>query len=294
MAGPIHPVVMASPDYYQICYAINPWMKPEAWSCDPQASLQQAKAQWAGLARRLVEAGLTVEVVPAVSGLPDLVFPANAAIVLDGVALMARFRYPERRGEEPCFLRFFEHLRARGLLRAVRLLPDDVFQEGAGDCIWDDTRGLFWAGYGQRSSAASIGHIQAAFGQKVVGLELITPHYYHLDTCFCPLPGGEIVYYPPAFSAESVSRIDQATAPEQRVVATPDEAAAFSLNAVVVGRDLIMATPPPRLKGLLEARGYRCLDVDLSGFMLSGGAAYCMTLRLDRTSRCEESDHAAV
>ena len=34
----------------------------------------------------------------------------------------------------------------------------------------------------------------------------------------------------------------------------------------------------------LAERGYRCVELDLSPFILSGGAAFCMTLRLDRTS----------
>ena len=76
------------------------------------------------------------------NGLPDLVFPANAAIVLDGRALVARFRHPERQGEEAVFRAAFQDLKARGLLADVIELPDGVLQEGAGDCIWDADRGF--------------------------------------------------------------------------------------------------------------------------------------------------------
>ena len=34
----------------------------------------------------------------------------------------------------------------------------------------------------------------------------------------------------------------------------------------------------------LGRRGYQLHEVDLTPFMLSGGGAYCMTLRLDRSS----------
>ena len=37
----------------------------------------------------------------------------------------------------------------------------------------------------------------------------------------------------------------------------------------------------------LEDRGYHVHEVDLAPFILSGGAAYCMTLRLDRVSTAE-------
>ena len=45
-----------------------------------------------------------------------------------------------------------------------------------------------------------------------------------------------------------------------------------------------MAKPPASLRRALEARGYRVAEVDLSPFILSGGAAFCLTLRLDHQS----------
>ena len=49
-------------------------------------------------------------------GLPDLVFTANAAVVLDGKALLARFRHPERQGEESIVERAFHRLKAAGFI----------------------------------------------------------------------------------------------------------------------------------------------------------------------------------
>jgi N-dimethylarginine dimethylaminohydrolase len=282
--GTTRHIVMASPDHYEVCYTINPWMRPDAWSADPAAARDLAGREWTGLAERLRAAGLTVEVVPAFAGLPDMVFPANAAIVLDRRALLARFRYPERRGEEARFLEFFQGLRARGLLDEVAQLPEGMFQEGAGDCIWDAGRSLMWAAWGPRSSLESHDHIARFFGQKVVSLELVSDRFYHLDTCFCVLSGGEVLYYPPALSPASQDLVASHVPQALRITATAAEAAAFSLNAVSLGRDLFMAEPPPRLRAMLEERGYSCQGVPLSSFLLSGGAAYCMTLRLDLRS----------
>ena len=39
------------------------------------------------------------------------------------------------------------------------------------------------------------------------------------------------------------------------------------------------------LRARLEARGYAVVEVDLAPFILSGGAAFCMTLRLDLQSQ---------
>jgi N-dimethylarginine dimethylaminohydrolase len=165
------------------------------------------------------------------------------------------------------------------------MFPEGCFQEGAGDAIWDRTRKFFWAGYGQRSIRAAIDVLEKFFAKTVVPLELATDRFYHLDTCFCPLSGGEVLFYPPAFTPESLARIHAHVAPEQRLEASAEDAAAFCVNAVNIGRSVVMARAPDHVRGLLTDRGYHVVDVDLDPFILSGGGAYCMTLRLDRSSQ---------
>src|SRR5207247_8660374 len=118
-----------------------------SWARDRRAHAG-AVAEWSELQRELIEFGAAVEHVAPAPGLPDLVFTANAAVVLDRQVLLARFRHPERAREQPHFEAAFRSLQARGLLDGVRKLPDDVVLEGAGDCVWDICRKLFWMGYG--------------------------------------------------------------------------------------------------------------------------------------------------
>jgi N-dimethylarginine dimethylaminohydrolase len=276
--------LMTEPSGFEVCYQINPWMQPTAWRADPGAYRARAEAASMTLRRALTDAGAHVETIEGVRGLPDLVFPANAAVVLDGRVLLARFRHPERQGEEAVFRSVFLRLKSRGLVSEIVDLPDHLFQEGAGDCIWDATRGHFWGGFGQRSSAGALAVIRRTFGQEVVPLELASPRFYHLDTCFCPLAGGEVLFHPPAFTEAALERIYARVPPQLRIEATDAEAAAFCVNAVNLGRTLIMARAPGSLRETLSARGYRLVEIDLDPFILSGGAAYCMTLRLDRTS----------
>jgi N-dimethylarginine dimethylaminohydrolase len=205
-------------------------------------------------------------------------------VVLDGRAIVARFRCKERRGEEALFLKAFESYRERGLLSDVAQYPEGVFQEGAGDCIWDHTRRLFWAGYGQRSMRESLDVTEKYFEVPLVPLELVSPRFYHLDTCFLSLMGGEIVYYPPAFSEAGRAKIRDLVDPDKLIAAGDEDAAAFSINAVNFGREIVMARPKDGLRAKLTERGYHVTPVDLDAFILSGGGAYCMTLRLDRSS----------
>jgi N-dimethylarginine dimethylaminohydrolase len=274
--------LVTDPAHFDVSYRINPWMRPDAWAEHRRAEALTAAAS---LRRALVACGAEVTVVPAEPGLPDLVFPANAAVVLDGKALMARFRHPERQGEEAPFRAAFERLRAAGVISEIVEFPAGMTHEGAGDGLWDETRQLFWTGFGPRSSREASDVVACTFGKPVVALELATPQFYHLDTCFRPLSGGEVLYYPPAFTPEALAAIEAHVRPADRIVATEEDAAAFCVNAVCVERSVIMARAPDALRNRLQSRGYRLVEVDLDPFILSGGAAFCMTLRLDLVSQ---------
>ena len=276
--------MLVDPAHFNVSYVINPWMRPGDWAADPAGHAAAARASFDALRGALQTAGATLEIVPGVAGQPDMVFPANAAVVLDRRAIVARFACGERRGEEVPNLRALEAFRDRGMLDEVAIFPEGCFQEGAGDAIWDRTRQLFWCGYGQRSIRSATDEVARFFGRPVVPLQLATSQFYHLDTCFCPLSGGEVLFYPPAFTPEGIGLIHEHVAPEQRLVASAEDAAAFCVNAVDIDGTVVMARAPDHVRGLLTEHGYAVRDVDLDPFILSGGGAYCMTLRLDRAS----------
>jgi N-dimethylarginine dimethylaminohydrolase len=275
-------LLMTDPAHYRVGYEINPWMRPKAWSADPAGNGRAALAAWHALKSAIEAQGAQVRVIPGLPGQPDMVFPANAAVVLDRKALVARFHHPERNGEEPGFLAAFQALKAEGVLDQVDQI--DAVQEGAGDCIWDAERRLFWTGEGPRSSPDAAPIIARYFGQEVVRLPLASERYYHLDTCFCPLPGGEILYYPPALAPDAIRRLRDIVPEALLIAATDNDAEGFCVNAVALGRTIIMARPVPSLRRRLAERGYRVVGLDLSPFILSGGGAFCMTLRLDLES----------
>jgi N-dimethylarginine dimethylaminohydrolase len=222
--------------------------------------------------------------VPPVPGLPDLVFTANAAVVLDGKALLARFRHPQRRREEPHYEASFRALKDRGLITSIARLPDRVVLEGAGDCVWDQTRNIFWMGYGQRSDAAAQYAVMREFGVDIAALELADPRFYHMDTALRPLPGGEVVYYPNAFTAAGRAEIRRRVETEKRIELKFDDAKRLAANSVSVGNAAILSSCSNRLRDNLKERGYRIVTSPLTSFLRSGGSAFCLTLRLDHRS----------
>jgi N-dimethylarginine dimethylaminohydrolase len=283
MNMPTARLLMCRPEHFAVSYTINPWMDPQSWARDTLAHAAAAR-EWADLHRKLVEHGAAIDLVPAASGLPDLVFTANAAVALDRQVLLARFRHPERQREEPHFEATFHALRARGLIDAVRKLPEGVVLEGAGDCVFDATRKLFWLGYGQRSDAAARRAVAELFGREVVTLALADPRFYHMDTALSPLPGGEVMYLPYAFTTAGRGEIRDRVAPEQRITLDIEDACRLAANTVCLGNTLVMSDCSARLRAELEERGYRVVTTPLPSFLRSGGSAFCLTLRLDRMS----------
>jgi len=276
--------LMCRPQYFAVTYSINPWMDPDAWSQSGDALHGAAVRQWEGLLHAVRRSGATVELVEPEDGLPDLVFTANSAVVLDGKALLARFRHPQRQGEEPVYAAAFNALGSRGLIDEVVTLPPGVTLEGAGDCLWDVHRQLFWMGCGFRSGVAAREVVAEQFGVPCVALALADPAFYHLDTCFSPLPCGAVMYYPAAFTTEGLAEIHARVAPTQRIAITAEDAAHFAANAVNFGRTILLSSCSEMLRGQLKKRGYIVVEAPLTVFQRSGGSACCLTLRLDQQS----------
>lgn len=277
--------VMCRPEHFAVSYVINPWMEPAAWAASSERLSADAKLGWEALVVALNNRGAHIELVPPISDLPDLVFTANAAVVLDGVALMARFRHRERAGEEPHYRNFFTSLRNRGLLRAVHDMPADIALEGAGDCVWDAARRCFWLGHGQRSDARAAGVLRTVYGVDVVPLELTSPRFYHMDTALVPLTHGDTLVVRQAFSDDGWRVINGRIGRDNLIEVPPEDAAALGANAVCIGDDVLMGRCSDRLEELLAERAYNVVRLPMDSFNLSGGSAFCLTLRLDRLTQ---------
>lgn len=276
--------LMCRPQYFAVSYSINPWMDPQGWASAGDDLWRAADGQWHAFRDTLRGKGATIEFVDPIPDLPDLVFTANAAVVLNGKALLSRFRHQERKGEEPVFASTFRKLRAQTQLNSVEELPAEMILEGAGDCIWDQQRQQFWMGCGQRSDRAAAHVVADQFGVECIALELANPSFYHLDTAFCALPTGDIIYYPGAFTEKAHHAIEERVESARRITLNAAEAAQFSANAVSFDHCLVLSSCTDALRRTMEERGFTVLTTPLNAFLRSGGSACCLTLRLDHCS----------
>ncbi|WP_368773896.1 dimethylargininase [Streptomyces sp. WAC07061] len=266
--------VMCEPRYFDVRYAINPWMDVRT-----PVDVPLAREQWRALVEAYRAHGHTVETVAPVPGLPDMVFAANAALVSGGRVFGSSFHAAERRPESAAYEAWFK---AAG----YEVHRSAAVCEGEGDLV---PAGRFvLAGTGFRTERAAHREVQEFLGRPVIGLELTDPRFYHLDTALFflgeedPAAGGggegNVAYYPAAFSPGSREVLRWLY--PHAVIATEEDALAFGLNSVSDGRNVFVA---PQARGLVDRladRGYVPVPVDLSEFRKAGGGIKCCTLEI--------------
>jgi len=262
--------LMCAPDFYDVDYVINPWMEGNIH----RSSQAKAQAQWQQLYEMLRELA-TVDLIPPQPGLPDMVFTANAGLVLGNKVVLSRFLHKERQGEEPHFKAWF----AQEGFELFELPPELPF-EGAGDALLDREGRWLWAGYGFRSELDSHPLLAQWLDIEVLSLHLIDSRFYHLDTCFCPLTGGYLLYYPDAFDAYSNRLIELRVPAAKRIPIGESDALNFACNAVNVGQTVIMNKASESLRQRLTSLGFVVRETPLTEFLKAGGAAKCLTLRI--------------
>lgn len=265
-------ILMCPPEHFEVDYVINPWMEGQTAEVDRQLAMDQ----WRRLRDAIGEHAEIVE-MPAVAGQPDLVFTANAAVVHRDVAVPSRFHHEERRGEEPHYTAFLKEL---GF--TIHELPRGISFEGAGDgLLYRDEPWLF-AGWGFRTDRESHVYLDRWFEElEILPLRLVDPHYYHIDTCFCPLSGGWLMYHPQAFDQATRELIEQRVPEDKRIQVDAEDASHFACNAVNVAQEVFLNRASDGLKDALGAAGFRVHECALTEFLKAGGSAKCLTLKLD-------------
>ena len=277
-------LLMCTPQGFAVNYEINPWMKHHLG----QVSSSRAVRQWQGLFETLARHA-DIRLMTGSAEWPDLVFTANAGLPLPGqrTIVLSNFKYAQRQGEKALDRAWFE---AQGW--ACLELPESIAFEGAGDALFD-SRGTLWLGGGPRTDEAALGPLSRIVQGPVHRLELVAPEFYHLDTCFCPLPDGFALYLPEAFSRRSRALLASSFS-ERLLPLTPEEGRLFCANAVCVGRTVVMNETTWRLEVLLGALGFSLVATPLSEFMKSGGSAKCLTLCLGEAAGAPRQEPAAA
>lgn len=263
MTSPTHRrFLMCRPTYFTVEYAINAWMDPTV-----PVDVDLAVRQWETLRQVYLDLGHTVEEITPIAGLPDMVFTANGATVVDGRVLAVQFRDPQRADEAPAFRAWFERA-------GFEVHQPKHVNEGEGDILL--VGDLLLAGTGFRTAHAEHAHIQEVFGRPVITLQLVDERFYHLDTALAVLDERTVAYLPEAFSPGSQAVLRRLF--PDAILAARADAEVFGLNAVSDGHHVVLPIQATGLAAALRERGYHPIGIDLSELRKAGGGPKCCTL----------------
>lgn len=262
--------LMCPPEWYGVDYVLNPWMAGNVH----RSSRDLAFAQWKGM-YNVLRGVADVRLLHPEPDCPDMVFLAHAALVQHGVAALASFWHQQRRRES-------DHLR-HWLQQHGFLLWDTAREtafEGEGDVMFTEAGDALWAAHGTRTCRAAHSHVADAWHVPAHSLHLIDPRFYHLDTCFAPLAGGSILYYPPAFDDASRKLIGGAFPSEKRIAVSEEDATRMACCALNIGRTVFTGEISRELAQRLFDAGYDVVQLELGEFIKGGGGARSLALRL--------------
>jgi N-dimethylarginine dimethylaminohydrolase len=256
--------LMCRPQFFGVTYSINPWMDPSRG-----ADTATAVRQWEALKNAYESLGHKVSVIDPIDGLPDMVFAANGALVVDGKVYGARFAHQERAAEAPAYQDWFAR-------RGYPVKEAAFTNEGEGDFLTLDE--VILAGTGFRTDVAAHLEAQEFLGRPVITLRLVDPRFYHLDTALFALGDGNICYYPGAFSEGSL-RVLRRIFPDA-VLGGEADALVLGLNAVSDGKNVFINAEATGLRDTLTRHGYDVVPVDLTELRKAGGGPKCCTLEI--------------
>ncbi len=255
---------MCPPTYFTVKYKINPWM-------EPSATVDQARAlaQWQNLHDAYIDLGFTVHLIEPLPEYPDMVYAANGATVINGVAYSAKFKFEERKGEAAAYL---DRLTALGFTPVEAQFTN----EGEGDML--PVGDVVLAGHGFRTTLDAHKELREVTGAEVVSLELINPKYYHIDTALTAISDDLIAYHPEAFAPDSRRKLRELF--PGAIEVGESDARVLGLNAVSDGYNVIIAPQATGFEAQLKAVGLNPIGVDTSELLKGGGGIKCCTLVL--------------
>ncbi|HMQ11399.1 MAG TPA: arginine deiminase-related protein [Oligoflexia bacterium] len=273
---PLSNVIMCPPTYFKIIDVKNIHMQGQIGNVDHDKAL----AQWNAMKQAVIDEGYVVYEIDPVENLEDMVFAANPAFVGrnsqgEKIVLLSNMKHASRKKEVSSYAQWFEEHGYQ-----VKNLPNaDYNFEGNGDALWHPQKHLIWGGYGFRTEWEVYDEISKIYDAPVCRVNLQKPHFYHLDTCFCPLNSESILYYPEAFDQAGIDLIKYYF--KDPIEVDQDEAQQnFACNSMVLGKSVFIQKGSPKTVAALKERNFKVIELDTSEFMKSGGSVFCMKLQV--------------
>lgn len=258
-------MLVSDAENFSVEFEINPYMHKVI-----QPDWGLAVTEHDAIVAAHVEAGRTIERIPTVSGCPDMVYTANAALVRGNRAIVSRLP-AEREPELPHYRRWL-------LDHDFDIIDAPYNFSGQGDSLAFGSR--LFAGSGWRTDEAMQPVIADYLGYEIVPVRTTSDRWYDIDLAIAVITPETIAWCPTAFDLRSRQAI-QAVPGIELIEVGLDEAECFALNLVSDSETVTMTTGAPRLAAELRGRGYQVVELRTEELKKGGGGVRCTALALD-------------
>lgn len=217
-----------------------------------------AQAQHAEYRQALAAAGVEVGALPPDERFPDSCFMQDPALIIDGVAIIARPGAASRQGEEATVA---EALTGRFPL--ARIVPPGTLE--GGDVLI--LPGRVVVGRSERTNRAGIAQLAVVSPRPVYEVPVVG--YLHLLTAVTHLGGGTLL---------AVEGFDLPPELRDLVALRVPADEGYACNALGIGEQVILPAGYPKTAAMLRAHGYDVLPVPTTEFAKADGGVTCLSL----------------
>lgn len=223
--------------------------------------VQLARLQHTEYRQALAAAGIIIEQLPPDENYPDSCFVQDTALVIAGVAVIARPGAHSRRGE----------VRSIAELLGERFPLAYIQEPGTlefGDVMVLEDRVL--VGETARTNTDGIGQLRTILAAHDIQVSSIqVQDYLHLLSAATYLGNNTLL---------AVSEFAEHPAFAGLQVITVPAEEAYAANALGVGEHVILPAGFPRVAESVQARGFQVLSIELSEFETADGGATCLSI----------------
>lgn len=210
---------------------------------------------------KLIQLGVDLIHLPALSGRPDAVFIEDAAIVLDEVAILTRPGAESRRDETVSLLPVLSEF------RQVQEILEPGTLDG-GDVLQIERR--LYVGKSGRTNAAGIDQLQTIvepFEYQVIPVP--TDGCLHLKTGCTYLGDRTIIANEKWIDLTQFAGFDLIKVP-------PDEP--WAANTLTIGNKVLLTAGNPKSRLMIESRGFLVVELDISELQKAEAGLTCLSL----------------
>lgn len=251
--------------HFSVEFEINPYMH-QIDQPDKVKAVQQHEA----IMQAHRDAGRSLEYLPTVAGVPDMIYVANSGLTRGNKVILSQLP-AERQPETPHYRKWFQ---ANGW----EVIEPPYLFSGQGDALPLGDSVIMGSGW--RTDVRMHQFVADTLGYKVIPIQTLSQEWYDCDLAVAILRQDLIAFCPEAMDQASVDRLSSIPGVEHIIVSL-EEAKKFACNLVSDGTTVVMTNDAPELQAAIKAHGLTTILCATDQLAKGGGAIRCTSLALD-------------